>query len=1466
MATTYTSFLGLALPVTGELSGTWGDTVNNYITSYLDASIAGTLTLTASTTLTKTTNAALGSTSSQYSVLLCSPTVANITITVPAQSKIYTVINTSPTYTVTIRGATPTTGVTLAVSETAIVAWNGTDFIRISSGNSTTGNLTVNGNLTVTGNTTLGNASGDTVTVTGTIASNLIFTDNTYDIGASAATRPRTGYFGTSVITPFVSSAASSDLLLKSAGTTAITIDTSQEVGIGTSTPAYLLDVAGTTSAYGLLTTSIGTPATPTAVGSTSGGSLAANNWYFKIVAVDGLGGVTLPSTESTVVATTGATSSIVVSWTATTAAKSYQVWYSNTTGTQANYFAATTNSYTLTTTTGNTAGTIPAANTTGRVTVNAAGGISTNQTTFPIANTATTIQLSNTATTAVTASIATAAVAGSTLTFGGGITTGTHTIKMGTGSGGTALFDAGNVASIGSLFTTPTTGAINIATANTTGAITIGATGTRNFTVGGGPASANTINLFNSTNTANQTMNLLSGSGNFTKAFNFGTGATVAAGQVTVTVGGNNTTGTNTITIGSASGGTATFDTTGAAGTGRLFPTVTTGAINIAAGQTTGNLAVMGVQSSGTFTLGGATSTGSITIGQSTGAQTLNLATGATLAATTKAVNIATNGVATSTTNVTIGGTTGDGTISIGPSSGTQTLELLAGVTLSGTTKTINIGTAGNYPYTQGIVNVTIGSSGSDAGSAVNLYSNTTSIASDLSWQPRTPVQGYKYITFTNSPTSVGFGTYGSLGFLFRANYNNYSSSDVTDVAILTFSNNATGGAASVLGRSVISLANTVSNYPGGSYGFRTALDLDMGSTSSYIGTFYGGTAGTPPAGVANRAQMVFLGYGAGGYTDNGGIGFDLSPESNSTNIGAFAGSGYNNATTGAYPSFTTLGSYATNIGAKAGRITINAYAVNLPANITVGSYQLNLGVEAGTISTTGGVSIGSSTINIGYLAGYATANDNCSITTGIYNIAIGAGAGSIQATTGSYSVGNYNLFIGDDAGSIANKSLGSNNVFIGASTGQSAVTGCTGALVLGSDTGFTVDSGNIIIGSTNAGNLFYASGTAGAQFSTLQLNNNSALTLRSTGGLTFYDNEFTLVDQTDTTKKAKFELSGLTTATTFTYTLPTLTGTLATIGNLTQSFAGATTIANAFTVTGTSTSTSIQSTQSTGTITIGGTAGTGAITVGQSTGVQTLNLGTGATTAATTKTINIGTAGVSTSVTNINIGSAVVGATGTITMSLPTVLPAGTAALSPLKMTSGTVNTTPVAGVVEYDGNVFYATADTTSGRGLWPTIQYFRLTADVTAFGPAIANFFGGTSGVTLDTSGFYEVEYNVYFTKTTAGTVTFTLTYANAPINCDANYVGTPVGGVGTVGAPQTAALAKSTATLSALPVTGSLTTAVNHQYVVKAMFQANATTGGTLNLQVTSSAGTVTPLTGSYYKITRLPAANAGAFV
>jgi len=141
MTTAYTSLLGLALPVDGELTGTWGQVVNNYITTYLDSAIAGTQIISGSqtaVTLSKTTGTALiqvgsGATgSSQYQVIKCSGAPASLlTVTVPSAEKTYLVINaTSTSQSVKIVGASGT-GVTITSGKTSIVAWNGSDFVEI---------------------------------------------------------------------------------------------------------------------------------------------------------------------------------------------------------------------------------------------------------------------------------------------------------------------------------------------------------------------------------------------------------------------------------------------------------------------------------------------------------------------------------------------------------------------------------------------------------------------------------------------------------------------------------------------------------------------------------------------------------------------------------------------------------------------------------------------------------------------------------------------------------------------------------------------------------------------------------------------------------------------------------------------------------------------------------------------------------------------------------------------------------------------------------------------------------------------------------------------------------------------------------------------------------------------------------------------------------------------------------------
>ena len=43
--TNFSPLLGLALPTTGDLTGTWGTTVNDAITGLVDSAVAGTTTL-----------------------------------------------------------------------------------------------------------------------------------------------------------------------------------------------------------------------------------------------------------------------------------------------------------------------------------------------------------------------------------------------------------------------------------------------------------------------------------------------------------------------------------------------------------------------------------------------------------------------------------------------------------------------------------------------------------------------------------------------------------------------------------------------------------------------------------------------------------------------------------------------------------------------------------------------------------------------------------------------------------------------------------------------------------------------------------------------------------------------------------------------------------------------------------------------------------------------------------------------------------------------------------------------------------------------------------------------------------------------------------------------------------------------------------------------------------------------------
>jgi hypothetical protein len=166
MTTGNTTLLGLALPVEGELDGTWGDVVNDSITSLVDSAVAGTTTLSADADVTLTTTV-LAANQARQAVLLWTASNGATTrnITAPAQSKPYIVIN-AGTGSIVLRGVGPTTGVTIISGEKCLAAWNGSDFVKVATS-------TADGVTTISFGSTGLTPSTDTsgaVSVAGTLA------------------------------------------------------------------------------------------------------------------------------------------------------------------------------------------------------------------------------------------------------------------------------------------------------------------------------------------------------------------------------------------------------------------------------------------------------------------------------------------------------------------------------------------------------------------------------------------------------------------------------------------------------------------------------------------------------------------------------------------------------------------------------------------------------------------------------------------------------------------------------------------------------------------------------------------------------------------------------------------------------------------------------------------------------------------------------------------------------------------------------------------------------------------------------------------------------------------------------------------------------------------------------------------------------------------------------------------------
>jgi hypothetical protein len=220
-----TALLDLVTPTQGDLTGTWGNVVNNGITEYVDIAIAGTTTFNGdgAVTLVNTIGNAsatnIVSTSAQYAIVRVTGTLTTPKIITfgsagaAPYSKMYLVDNAATGSTVTFK-AYGQTGVSVAVGEKCFVYYNGTDIVKAASSTAdgvttidfgstgltpataTSGAVTVAGTLAVANggtNLTAGTSGGVLAyTATGVLASSAALAANKVVIGGGAGAVPST--------------------------------------------------------------------------------------------------------------------------------------------------------------------------------------------------------------------------------------------------------------------------------------------------------------------------------------------------------------------------------------------------------------------------------------------------------------------------------------------------------------------------------------------------------------------------------------------------------------------------------------------------------------------------------------------------------------------------------------------------------------------------------------------------------------------------------------------------------------------------------------------------------------------------------------------------------------------------------------------------------------------------------------------------------------------------------------------------------------------------------------------------------------------------------------------------------------------------------------------------------------------------------------------------------------------------